>query len=325
MENTEKSGSQVPEFGVFVFFLSFVPYIYALYKGITGIVFGLQNFARFYGVEGVIIALISTPPLGPIIPLACLIYQIVFVVKVIRHHNSLKIGTLVFICLLVIATFLTEPLSKAEKDSYANSNIQYADEYISDKYGTSGNSGIKSYDGGWNISYEAKSAVLPDNSTFNVYDDPALGKHYTDDLMDEFLKANKSYSKDFCRYLVKKYNISGISELDVYINKIEFGDYRHGDDYSCLFDKTDFTITTIVLYRNDFSEDKIEGTVINVWKKIYPKIKDNLDNGFVTLEIDHDDHSADMISIYGEGSFENSKPHAKVYSPSNTNWIIELD
>ena len=41
--------------GSVIFFLSFLPYIHIIYSGLTGILFGMQGFAIFYGYGGLLI------------------------------------------------------------------------------------------------------------------------------------------------------------------------------------------------------------------------------------------------------------------------------
>ena len=132
MESTDKSKSPAPEFGTIKFFLCFIPYLIAIYKGITGIEYGIQGIERFYGISGVIIALITTPPLGIIQTLFCIIYQIVYGLQVIRYHQSLKTFAAAVAIILVIAACFTEALSQEKIGTNANNNIQQVEDPESD-------------------------------------------------------------------------------------------------------------------------------------------------------------------------------------------------
>ena len=95
--------------GTVIFFLSFLPYVHLIYIGLTGVVFGMQGFVLCYGYMGMFAdAIFLTFFL--ILPI-CIIYQIVFGVKYIRHHGELLKATICLFIILIIAGLLTEPIA----------------------------------------------------------------------------------------------------------------------------------------------------------------------------------------------------------------------
>ena len=110
MENRDKIsvGGMI---GSVLFFLSFLPYVHMIYIGLTGVVFGMQGFVLCYGYMGMFAdAIFLTFFL--VLPV-CLLYQIVFAVKYIRHHGKLLKVTVCLFIILIIAGLLTEPIANS--------------------------------------------------------------------------------------------------------------------------------------------------------------------------------------------------------------------
>lgn len=308
------TGGQIT--GTVLFFLSYVPFLYAIYCGLNGIVFGLQGFARFFGISGVILGCLTLTVFG-ILP-ACIVYQIIFGVKVIRHNKPLRITTFAVVGALLFVAFLTEPVSRILKAEHAIDNIDEVNGYLSDKYDH--NVSVELVDAeidAYLNSYSATSPVLPGDSTFTVSDDSVMSGNYSDNLVDAFLEANPSYMNQFCIYVKSKYDIPETANLGVEINNIQFGDYKDGDDYTVLFDKTDYTIDEINIYADDFKYEMVYEVINQVWNDIYPQINNEMDGGFLTIWIYHDDNQVEIVSLYGKGSFSHEDPHAEITSYMN--------
>ena len=318
------TGGQIT--GTVLFFLSYVPFLYAIYCGLNGIVFGLQGFARFFGISGVILGCLTLTVFG-ILP-ACIIYQIIFGVKVIRHNKPLRITTFAVVGALLFVAFLTEPVSRILKAEHAIDNIDEVNGYLSDKYDH--NVSVELVDAeidAYLNSYSATSPVLPGDSTFTVSDDSVMSGNYSDNLVDAFLEANPSYANEFGLYLRDKYELPDKYSLNVTINKIGFGNYLDGDDYTALFNKTDYTINGIEVYIDDFEYEKIYTVIDVVWNDIYPRINGEMDGGFLTIRVNHDNYQSEMVSLYGNGSFGYDKPHAEIVSylrNGNDREIVDL-
>ena len=92
--------------GTVIYFLCFLPYIFVIHCGIEGAYFGMQDITKFYGFEGMILAII----LGffnYMIPLPfSLIYQIIFFCKFIRHRSILKIASFIISIIFAFAFVL---------------------------------------------------------------------------------------------------------------------------------------------------------------------------------------------------------------------------
>ena len=95
--------------GTVIFFLSFLPYIHLIYIGLTGVVFGMQGFVLCYGYMGVFADAIFLT-FFPFLPI-CLIYQLIYFFKFIRHHEKLLKVTICLLVFLIIAGLITEPIA----------------------------------------------------------------------------------------------------------------------------------------------------------------------------------------------------------------------
>ena len=91
--------------GTAIYFLSFLSYIFVIYCGINGQYFGMQDISKFYGLDAMILAFLFG--FLYMIPLPfCLIYQIIFFCKFIRHHTILKMASFILSVIFIFAFFL---------------------------------------------------------------------------------------------------------------------------------------------------------------------------------------------------------------------------
>lgn len=118
--------------GSVIFFLSFLPYIHIIYSGLTGILFGIQGFAVFYGYGGLLIDAICLTIFG-ILPL-CFIYQLIFGIKFIKKHHKLRTCTIALIITLILAGIVTEPIAVTIHGTDLVSDVAKVQEFNSQKH-----------------------------------------------------------------------------------------------------------------------------------------------------------------------------------------------
>ena len=91
--------------GTVLYFLSFLSYLYVIHCGIYGQYFGMQDISKYYGLDGMILAFLFG--FLYMIPLPfCLIYQIIFFCKFIRHHTILKMASFILSVIFIFAFLL---------------------------------------------------------------------------------------------------------------------------------------------------------------------------------------------------------------------------
>ena len=91
--------------GTVIYFLSFLPYLYVIYCGINGQYFGMQDIAKYYGLDGMILAFLFGFMYMLPMPFN-LIYQIIFFCKFIRYHSMLKIVSFIISIIFAFAFVL---------------------------------------------------------------------------------------------------------------------------------------------------------------------------------------------------------------------------
>ena len=118
--------------GSVIFFLSFLPYFHIVYIGFTGMIFGLQGVAVFYGYLGMLGDAFFLTLCG-VLPV-CFFYQLVVGIRHIRHHNTLHKTTIILIVVLIIAGLLTEPVAGMIHGTTAETDPVKIQEFSSQKH-----------------------------------------------------------------------------------------------------------------------------------------------------------------------------------------------
>ena len=317
-----------------IFFLgSFFPYGHIIYTGINGIYFGLQGFVHAYGLAAMIIdAVYMTFYL--LLPI-CLIDQIWYAVHVMKKHRILKIISLAAVGTVILGFIIVIPVSDCIVRAAAEEDPVRIREYLADKYGEEFASDVKiEASGNFDSStisrdYYVHTDVLPAGSYFTVHNDPPHDDVYVDDLMEVFSETNDQYIREFADKLEKDLDIADNIDLEPTVNSIDFGDYRHGDDYKVLFDRTVYEIGSVRMHLDGFTRDNVFECVSSVWKEVYPKTKETKEDGLFAIYLLDKDYYCITIYIW-DGSYEDG-PYAEIVDSSDTDLSgmegtrIELD
>ena len=280
-------------FGTIIFFLSFLPIIYAIYKSFTGVFFGLRGFAWFFGLPAIIIILIYESLLF-FLPVGCLIYQIIFFTKYIRRHEKLKITTLILVGIILTSALISTIFAEQSLDLKHQVFRSKIRTHLTAICGEKAASEI-TYETSsrYEMTYNAHSPVLPQDKSFEIR--IINNGKIIDTLTDTFLEANKDFYPEIKKYIVTKEKIPSEFIYDIRIVSIDFQDYKNGDDISVLFDRTKYVIKGLCIYNSTINEDTITNTVSRVWKDIYPYVP--LDNDDFDIYFKENDDTV-IISIY---------------------------
>ena len=319
MENNEAKNKSVAKdiggiIAAVVFFASFAPYFILIYFGIDGINFGMQGIVRAYGIAGVIIGAIILFVVG-ILPI-CIVLQAVLGKVYISKHAALSRITKILYIAIIVMLVLTEPISRIINKIKMDTEPDRIVSYLEDKYGEemAADANIV-YDHG-EVSdtvryYHVYTSVLPDNAYFEVVFDPAYNKEnrMRDNLMTRFNEANPDYNAECQEYLLDKHNAPAeITKVVSYVYSIEFRNYRAGDDYTVLFDRTTLVISNISVYTDDTSEDGIRQTIDKV-----------LSNEFLKDQAQTPSYDGFILNVKEEGAAEEDDAIARVYVNAGSN------
>ena len=285
MENRSDSNIARHIIGTIVFFISFMPYYFIVNAGIRGINFGFgQGFGHFTGVDGAFIAAWGLTLTG-IIPF-CLVYQIIFGRKVIRRYKPLKTIAILLISVTSISLILTIPVSNAFQKAVLEKEPERITEYLSGKYGEEMAKDINiefdcEEDSTFRY-YNVSTPVLPDGSTFKVRVDLFKDNRLDDYLVSEFIKANITFNEDCNAFIREKYNLPKNYTISGYPYSIDFGNYRYGNSYKELLNRTEYSINRISINTSQVDEDIAKQYVKDIWENNYLKEQvHNCDNALV--------------------------------------------
>ena len=343
MENNEvKNKSVATDIGgiiaAVVFFASFAPYFMLIYFGIDGINFGMQGIVRAYGIAGIIIGAIILFVIG-VLPI-CIVLQAVLGKIYISKHAALSRITKILYIAIIVMLVLTEPIYRIINKIKMDTEPDRIVSYLENKYGEemAADANIV-YDHG-DVSdtvryYHVYTSVLPDNAYFEVVFDPAYNKEnrMRDDLMTRFNEANPDYKAECEEYLLEKHNAPAeITKVVSYVDSIDFRDYKAGDDYTVLFDRTQLVISNVCVYTDDTSEDGIRQTIDKVFSNEYLKEQAQFPStiGFI-LNIKEDGAAEEddaIARVYVDTNKNSTKSTVRVYIANNRSgtpdWTFEL-
>ena len=298
------TGSEL--FETFFFFVSFIPYLWLIYKGINGVVIAFRGAGHFYGFDAMMILLVFSP-LILIVPVS-LIYQIRFAIKYLGDYPALRKASLILAICTILGFIAVTPLSYTVMHYRASKDPDKIHEYLSNKYGDDFVAGItvkKDIDnhGETSRSYRVTTAVLSKGEYFTVRNEPHPKDEYfySDDLIEVFAKEGGPFEKEFSDHLDDEYDLPDNMDIKPLIKSVEFGDYRSGDQYSDLFDRTDYEIDKIDIYVDELTEGSVRDSIDKVWTDIYPSINDKV-GYLLTLYIEDRDYHVVYASIIDDGN-----------------------
>ena len=273
MENASDSKTllkKVPGIiGTVLFFASFIPAVYAVYKGFTGVFFGLQGFAWFFGLPAILMTFAMQ--LFFLIPLVCLLYQFFFGRDYISKHKCLKIAALIVTGIVATSALISIVFAEKSLDIKYSMFQPKVRQYLTDRYGE------EAYD---NTTFEiasryemitnAYTPVLPKDKPYQIQiiND---GKIF-DTLVNEFVAANEDFLPSFRQYIIEKENIPAGMNVEPDIVSIDFRDYKYGDDFTVLFERTEYEIKEISVDLEKVTDDVVMDIAGEVWKDIYSDI-----------------------------------------------------
>lgn len=304
----------VPEkIGTVLFFISFLPLAYAVFKGFTGVFFGLQGFAWFFGLPAIIITLIYEG-MFLFMPVCCLIYQIIFGRNVIRHNDTLNKLTkilvgFIIVCAVISTVFAGQLLNLKHK--IYQPRIR---NHLTTQFGEKVASEI-SYELEFpqEMAYTAHSNILPQGRNFEIR--VINNGEIWDNLSNTFYGANENFNKELKDYILKKEDLPSEYVYDYSIISIDYQDYRDGDDYTVLFDRTKYAITGVKVYYTQVTETVVMEVTNKVWKDLQSKIP--LDNSFA-ITFEENDRYACRVDITRDPKSKKATASIFVWSDSNS-------
>ena len=264
-EKTQSKASVSLIVGTVLFFISFIPLIYAIIKSFTGYFL----FAWLFGFHAVLFSIFN---LGKVyIPLICLLYQILFFASYIRKHKKLLKVTLYFIGILLCSILCSSILAETNLNRLDRSAQSKIKPHLAALYGDEASADMTYYQISKNSqSYEGHSPVLPSDVSFEIQaiDNGEIWDNFT----AIFQETNKGFSNDLIQYVIDKNDLPSDMNYKISIISIDFQDYKNGDDYSVLFERTKYALWSIDVKYNSITEDDIMNIINRVWKDVFPKV-----------------------------------------------------
>ncbi len=278
--------------GTVFFFASYIPYICIIAAASGGVQAGLIGGPYIYGFEAMLYML-QWFCIIPVVPV-CLIYQLIFGIAYIRKHRILSIITLVLASLIVAALLLVGLPDEIKKKVQLKTDSSVIISNLEEKYGHEMASDISMtvFDHE-SHGYKVTSSVLPEGSYFYVY----LGAEYYDDLINVFTRENKDYPVQFKDYVNRKYNLPENVSFRENIESIDFRDYKNGDDYTVLFDRTNYSINAIEIETDELNDDIVISIVNDAWNKYFSQISIPDDTKYLIVYITKDGKYSFSASI----------------------------
>lgn len=254
--------------GTIFFFASYFPYIRIIFSSAEGVQEGLFGGQIIYGFDAMI-HLLQWFCIIPVIPV-CFIYQVVFGITYIRKRKVLSVIT-ISLASLIIAGVLTAGLpAEIKKIHQIKKDEPVITEFLDEKYGHGMASDLRmSVFDYKSHGYKIESHVLPDGLFFYAYADSTGSGDIYDDLIETFTRVNNEYSDRFNAYVNSKYDHPENVRFRATIESIDFGDYKYGDDFTVLFDRTDYMINTIEFDTDDLNDDIVNGIIKDVWNNYF--------------------------------------------------------
>lgn len=294
--------------GTILFFASYIPYLYIIICSVDGVQEGLFGGSYVYGFEAMF-NLLQWFIFFPIIPV-CFIYQMAFGIAYIRKRKALSIITLVLVAAITGGILLAGIPVEFRKKQQIKDDIPVITEYLEEKYGhemaSNLNISLSDYE---SHDYKVTTYVLPEGLYFYTY----LGYPNYDDLVPTFLRVNEDYNERFNDYINSKYDLPENVRFRTNIESIDFGDYKHGDDTSELYDRTEYTITAMEVESKELSDEIVTGIINEAWSKYFSQIEIPADTDHLILYIKQNGSYAFSVTIYPNKNGEPASAFINTY------------
>jgi len=318
MENrtdNNPSESTVSEyFGTALFFISFLPLIYAIYKSFTGYFF----FAWFFGFSAMLFVLVDK--FMVFIPVICLIYQFFFFKNHIVKNKDLLKATLIFFGTIILTMLCSSILAETNLDRMQRSVQAKIKPHLTALYGEEAAANM-TYDvvSKNSMSFEGHSPVLPSDISFELWYNTSYD--ISDNLTIKFKETNEGFFNEFVQYVVEKNGLPSDMNYRISIVSVDFQDYKNGDDYKNLFERTKYVITGLDVSYKSITEDEAMNVINRVWKEILPKVP--ADEPSFTIRIRTNDSFDTDIEITRH--LQNNSATAVIHVWSNSSSLYGLN
>lgn len=285
--------------GTSFFFVSYLPYLYVILSSVDGVQSGLFGGPYIYGFDAMF-NLLQWFIVIPIIPV-CFIYQMVFGLLYIRKRKILSIITLILVSGIIAGILLAGVLVELKKKQQFKEDLPVITEYLEEKYGhemaSNLNISLSDYE---SHDYKVTTYVLPEGLYFYTY----LGYPNYDDLVPTFLRVNEDYNERFNDYINSQYDLPDNARFRTEIESIDFGDYKHGDDTSELYDRTEYRITEMEYEAKELNDEIVIGIINDAWSNYFSQIDIPSDTDHLILYIKQNGSFAFSVTIYPDKNGE---------------------
>ena len=314
--------------GAILYYLSFLPYIYLAYSAVFGIsvFFGFLDYSgTLYGTKAVIYSgmLITMLPILP----ACLLYQILFGTLYLRMRpKNVRRPAAIYACIFAALVAVPCLVYRGREIVYSVKAEAEVRSFLEDKYGEEFASGsgivLKSME---DEEFKIYTPVLPDGVTFTVRRDRET--HEFDDhndLMHAFANNNEGFTEALNTYLDEIYGMPDDSHINAECLSLEFGDFKHGDDYSDLIRNAEYSIYSIDIEPEIIDQESLETITFDMWENYVPKFGDNIDECLMVYIYDDNARVAEIQIL--QATFEdNGIPvgYIDAYENIETSYEIE--
>ncbi len=314
--------------GAILYYLSFLPYIYLAYSAVFGIsvFFGFLDYSgTLYGTKAVIYSgmLITMLPILP----ACLLYQILFGTLYLRMRpKNVRRPAAIYACIFAALVAVPCLVYRGREIVYSVKAEAEVRSFLEDKYGEEFASGsgivLKSME---DEEFKIYTPVLPDGVTFTVRRDRDTSKFDDhNDFLHAFANYNEGFTEALDTYLDEIYGMPDNANIHAECISLEFGDFKHGDDYSDLIRNAEYSIYSIDIEPEIIDQESLETITFDMWENYVPKFGDNIDECLMVYIYDDNARVAEIQIL--QATFEdNGIPvgYIDAYENIETSYEIE--
>lgn len=271
--------------GCFIFFASFLVWIFIGLFGFAGTHEGLLGGAMIYGLDAELdIGLWLC--VFPIVPV-CFLYELVFGIVYIGRSKDKKLKKGAGIFVLAVVLFLLTPcvfwgIRYQVKTLSDSASIRA---YLKDTYGETVAREAKihmdEYDKDY-PHYEISTPVLPKGETFEL-SYSAFHGCYQDNLENCINWSSEGFIEDFNDYLDDKYQLPSNMHIEATFDGADLGDYHYGDDYTEFFPTAKYRIGKVIVDTDYIDRNTIQDIPVDVYENYYPLFEDQIQDYFIII------------------------------------------